>query len=63
MSTQPRYEPMTPTEQEAHLAAQSARRLAACLRHGESVRIRLVDDDQDITLPASARRRLASDLL
>ncbi len=49
---------IAPTEQDAQLAAQSSRLLAACLGHGKSVRIRLIDGEQDITVPVSAMRLL-----
>lgn len=51
-------ETVTPTVQEAELAAQSSRLLAACLKQGDTARLRLADDQQDITLPASAVRLL-----
>ncbi len=49
---------IAPTEQDAQLAAQSSRLLAACLGHGKSARIRLIDGEQDITVPVSAMRLL-----
>jgi len=49
---------IAPTEQDAQLAAQSSRLLAACLGHGEAARIRLIDGEQDITVPVSAMRLL-----
>ena len=51
-------ETVTPTAQEAELAAQSSRLLAACLKQGDKARLRLADDQQKITLPASAVRLL-----
>ena len=51
-------ETVTPTVQEAELAAQGSRLLAACLKQGDTARLRLADDQQDITLPASAVRLL-----
>ena len=51
-------ETVTPTAQEAELAAQSSRLLAAGLKQGDTARLRLADDQQDITLPASAVRLL-----
>ena len=53
-----RLETVTPTAQEAELAAQSSRLLAACLKQGDTARLRLVDEQEDITLPASAVRLL-----
>lgn len=49
---------ITPSEQDVQLAAQSSRLLAACLGHGETARIRLIDGEQDITVPISAMRLL-----
>ncbi len=49
---------ITPSEQDVQLAAQSSRLLAACLGQGETARIRLIDGDQDITVPLSAMRLL-----
>jgi len=51
-------ETVTPTAQEAELAAQCSRLLAAYLKQGDTARLRLVDEQQDITLPASAVRLL-----
>jgi len=52
------HEVIAPSEQDAELAAQSSRLLAACLGHGETARIRLIDGDQEITVPVSAMRML-----
>jgi len=52
------HEAITPSEQDAELAAQSSRLLAACLGRGETARIRLIDGDQEITVPVSAMRML-----
>ncbi|MEW6039624.1 MAG: helix-turn-helix domain-containing protein [Pseudomonadota bacterium] len=51
--------PTLPTEQEAALARQSSRLLAACIGHGETARLRVIDGDQDtIEVPVSALRML-----
>lgn len=49
---------IAPSEQDIQLAAQSSQLLAACLGQGETARIRLIDGDQDITVPLSAMRLL-----
>ncbi len=48
-----------PTEQEARLAGESSRRLAACIGDGAAARLRVIDGDQEIEVPASALRMLA----
>lgn len=50
--------PTLPTEQEAKLARESSRLLATCIGHGETARLRVIDDKQDITVPVSALRLL-----
>lgn len=47
-----------PTEQEARLAGESSRLLAACIGHGTAARLRVTDGDQEIEVPASALRML-----
>ncbi len=49
---------IAPSEQDAELAEQSSRLLAASLGHGETARIHLIDKDQEITVPLSAMRML-----
>jgi excisionase family DNA binding protein len=43
-----------PTDQEASLAAESSRLLAACLGKGETARLRLIDRNVDVTVPVAA---------
>ena len=50
--------PALPTEQEAKLARESSRLLATCIGHGDTARLRVIDDKQDITVPVSALRLL-----
>ena len=49
---------IAPSEQDVQLAAQSSRLLAAGLGQGETARIRLIDGEQDITVPVTAMRLL-----
>ena len=50
--------PTLPTEQESQLARESSRLLAACIGHGETAKLRVIDGKQDITVPVSALRLL-----
>lgn len=50
--------PILPTEQEAKVALESSRLLAACIGRGESAQLRVIDGDQEITVPVSALRLL-----
>lgn len=51
--------PVLPTDNEAQLARTSSRLLAACIGHGETARLRVIDGDQDIIeVPVSALRML-----
>ena len=47
-----------PTEQEALLASESSRLLAACIGRGPAARLRVIDGDQDIEVPVSALKLL-----
>ena len=47
-----------PTEQEARLAGESSRLLAACIGHGAAARLRVIDGDKEIVVPVSALRML-----
>ena len=47
-----------PTEQEARLAGESSRLLAARIGHGAAARLRVIDGDQEIEVPVSALRML-----
>ena len=51
--------PTLPTEEEARLAAESSRKLAAIIGHGDAARLRLIDGDEEFTLPFSTFRLLA----
>ncbi|NJM13946.1 MAG: helix-turn-helix domain-containing protein [Synechococcaceae cyanobacterium SM1_2_3] len=51
--------PTLPTKEEARLAAESSRKLAAIIGHGDAARLRLVDGDDEITVPISTIRLLA----
>lgn len=59
MSTQ-RVEqgPMLPTPQDAELARQSSRILAACIGQGSSARLRVIDGDGEMEVPVAALRML-----
>jgi excisionase family DNA binding protein len=51
--------PTLPTDSETKLARESSRLLAACIGHGETARLRVIDGDQDIIeVPVSALRLL-----
>lgn len=50
--------PSLPTEQEAKLARESSRQLAACIGQGETAQLRVIDGKQDLTVPVSALRLL-----
>lgn len=47
-----------PSDEEMKIAAESSRLLAAIIGSGKEARIRVVDGDQDITVPVSAMRML-----
>lgn len=46
--------PYTPSDDDVRTAGESTRLLAAILGRGESARLRLIDGDQEITLPVHA---------
>lgn len=50
--------PTVPTEQEAKLAEEGSRLLAACIGRGKTARIRVIDGREDITVPVSALKML-----
>ena len=59
MSAAHKYQEIhTPTDEEAKIARESSRLLAACLGQRESAIIKLIDGEQEITVPASAMRML-----
>lgn len=51
--------PSLPTEDEARLAAESSRKLAAIIGRDATAQLRLYDGDEKITVPVSAIRLLA----
>ncbi|MFC1748017.1 helix-turn-helix domain-containing protein [Pseudomonadota bacterium] len=48
----------TPNEDEAKLAAESSRLLAALIGRGDTAQLRLVDGEEEITIPVSAIKML-----
>jgi excisionase family DNA binding protein len=50
--------PSVPSESEAELAKESGRLLAMCIGRGPTARLRVVDGEQDITVPVRALRLL-----
>jgi len=50
--------PAVPTEQDAKVARESSRLLAACIGRGKTARLRVIDGKQDITVPVAALRLL-----
>lgn len=50
--------PLLPTQQDAELARTSSRLLAACIGHGSTARLRVVDGDGEIEVPVAALRML-----
>jgi excisionase family DNA binding protein len=48
----------SPTKQEAEIAAQGSRQLAAILGKGETARLRIIDGDIDVIVPMSAVQML-----
>jgi excisionase family DNA binding protein len=47
-----------PSEEERQMAAESSRLLAALIGSGKEAKIRIIDDETDITVPVSAMRML-----
>ena len=50
--------PALPTLKESELARASSRLLAACIGHGPTARLRVIDGDGEIEVPVSALRML-----
>ena len=50
--------PVLPDPQETELARTSSRLLAACIGHGPTARLRVIDGDGEIEVPVSALRML-----
>lgn len=59
MATQENHIFDIPNDEEAKLAADSSRILAACSGHGDTATLRLIDDGKDITVPVKAIHMLA----
>jgi excisionase family DNA binding protein len=47
-----------PSHQESEIAERSSRLLAACIGHGETARLRVIEGNETIELPVSALRML-----
>lgn len=50
--------PLVPSAQDAALARDSSRLLAACIGRGATARLRVIDGDTEITVPIAALRML-----
>lgn len=50
--------PQLPSEQDARLAGESSRLLAACIGQGKAARLRVIDGDGEVEVPVSALRLL-----
>jgi excisionase family DNA binding protein len=51
-------QPSVPSDEDAKLAQEGSRLLAACIGRGRTARLRVIDADEDITVPVSALRLL-----
>ncbi len=47
-------DPAVPSTEDAHLAEQGSRLLAACIGRGPTARLRVIDGEKDITVPVAA---------
>lgn len=47
-----------PSDEERQIAAESSRQIAALIGRGKTARIRIIDGEEDITVPVSAMRML-----
>lgn len=50
--------PSPPSDEDRQIAAESSRQLAALIGRGDKAQIRIIDGDEDITVPVSAMRML-----
>lgn len=50
--------PQPPTDQEARLARESSRMLAACIGQGDTARLKVINGDEEIVVPINALRML-----
>ncbi len=51
-------QPQLPSEQDARLAGESSRLLAACIGQGKAARLRVIDGNGEVEVPVSALRLL-----
>jgi excisionase family DNA binding protein len=59
MSDSQKHTYSSPNKEEAQLAAASSRILAACHGSGDTAKLRLIDDNKDVTVPVKAIHMLA----